>query len=106
MTGQLALVGNAVYIANFVNAACLLAMQLWAYRRFRHVSFIVLFVASLAALSSVALFGASGVSSLSEQLRVAAYIWGAACYFVYMGLGLWGVLSLFRAYGALAEARQ
>lgn len=41
----LALVGNVVFVANFVNAACLLAMQLW------------------------------------------------------------GVLSLFRAYGALAETR-
>jgi hypothetical protein len=106
MNARLALIGNAVFIANFVNAACLLTMQLWAYRRFRHVSFIVLFVATLAALSSVALFAASGVSSLSEPLRVAAYIWGAGCYFVYMGLGLWGVLSLFRAYGALAEARR
>jgi hypothetical protein len=101
----LELVGNAVFIANFLNAVCLLAMQLWAYRRFRHVSFIVLFISTLAALSSVALFAASGVSSLSEPLRVAAYVAGAACYFVYMGLGLWGVRSLFRAYGALAEAR-
>jgi hypothetical protein len=101
----LELVGNAVFIANFVNAACLLAMQLWAYWRFRHVSFIVLFVSTLAALTSVALFGAYGVSSLSEPVRVTAYIAGAACYFVYLGLGLWGVLSLFRAYGALAETR-
>ena len=104
MTG-LNLVGNAVFIANFVNAACLLAMQLWAHRRFRHVSFLVLFLSTLAALASVALFGASGVSALSEPVRVAAYMTGAGCYFVYMGLGIWGALSLFRAYGALAEAR-
>lgn len=101
----LALIGNAVFIANFVNAAGLLAMQLWAYRKFRHVSFLVLFMSTVAALTSVILFGVSGVATLSEQLRVAAYVAGATCFFVYMGLGLWGVFSLFRAHGALAEGR-
>ena len=101
----LELVGNALSMANFVNAGCLLAMQLWAYSRFRHVSFLVLFASTLAALVSVALFAASSASSLSEPLRVAVYLTGATCYLVYMALGLWGVLSLFRAYGALATAR-
>lgn len=102
---SLQLLGNAVFLANFVNAGCLLALQLWAYARFRHVSFLVLFASTLAALVAVILFAASGASSLSESLRVTVYVAGAACYFVYMGLGLWGVLSLFRAYGALATAR-
>jgi hypothetical protein len=90
-----------VLAASYVNGVCLLALQLWAYGRYKHFSFGALAISSAIAIVGLLLLAASGFASLDQSTRAMAYTVGNVLFLVYMPLGLWGTFSLFRAYGAL-----
>ena len=97
--------GNVVLAASYLNGICLLALQLWAYRRHKHFSFGALAISSAIALAALLLVTASGIASLNQSTRVMTYTVGCTLFFVYIPIGLWGTVSLFRAYGALPGTR-
>lgn len=97
--------GHVVLAASYLNGGCLLALQLWAYRRYKHFSFGTLAFSSAIALASLLLLTVSGVASLNESSRAMTYAAGSVLYLAYMPFGLWGTAALFRAYGALQSVQ-
>jgi hypothetical protein len=83
----------------------LLCLQLWAFRRYRHFSFVLLAVSTVAGLFHGGLFGASyffPIIAANYQLSFTL----ASCFFVaQIVFGIWGTVALFRSYGALVSSQ-
>jgi hypothetical protein len=85
------------------NACALLYLQVVAYRRHHHQSFLLLTYSTLTALLSL---GISLIPRFVPDARawyLEFFIVSAVFYFIYAVLGVWGVASLFRSYGALRQ---
>jgi hypothetical protein len=68
--------------------------------RNKHFSFGVLSLSSAIAMAALILLAVSGVASIDQSARTLTYAVGSVLFLVYMPIGLWGTVSLFRAYGA------
>lgn len=97
--------GLVILAFSFVASIGWLVLQLGALGRYRHVSFLILSLATTCALVGFFFgvvpywwdpFGASAIT-----LRV---LWGASVVLQSV-LGLWGTLWLYRSYGQLAAAK-
>jgi hypothetical protein len=88
---------------SLANACALLYLQVVAYRRHHHQSFLLLTYSTLTALLSL---GISLIPRFVPDARawyLEFFIVSAVFYFIYAVLGVWGVASLFRSYGALRQ---
>jgi len=84
------------------NGIVILYLQLAAYRRNRHSSFVILAVSTVVALACLALMFLPSLGLMHRSL--ASYFASVAAYAVYTVLAIWGTVSLFRSYGKLASA--
>src|SRR5882724_7295834 len=89
--------------AMVLNGVALFALQVWAWRRNKHHSFGLLAVSTLFAFGSAGLLAALSRFTTNPELYHSIYVAAAFAYFCYMGLGLWGVASLFRSYEQLSR---
>ena len=96
------MVSHIVLGMTVANGCVLLFLQFVAWRRNKHLSFCLLATSTVFALLAMVLFASPGCSSVPASLYLPIYVAGALAYFVYMVLGLWGVVSLFRSYASLA----
>ena len=97
------IVSYVMLAMNLANACVLLFLQVTAYRQHHHRSFLLLTLSTLTALLSLAVLLVPRFVSSAQEFYLSFFIASAAFYFVYAALGIWGVASLFRSYGALRQ---
>jgi biopolymer transport protein ExbD len=89
---------------NVHNAAVMVSLQVRAYREHKHVSFLLLSIATTCALLYIVV---GQILGFLRDTILAPPLWVFACVtaflFVQMILGVWGTVSLFRSYGQLAS---
>ncbi|GLQ46327.1 hypothetical protein GCM10007862_13780 [Dyella lipolytica] len=101
---------DAIHIASYLmlaatlcNAGALLWLQLHAYSKHHHKSFLILTLSTITALLS---FFAVTIPAFLPAVRpwyTFIYLSSAVLYILYAALGIWGVSLLFRSYGALKQ---
>jgi hypothetical protein len=92
--------------AVIVTILTVLCLQVGAYRRHRHYSFLVLAVCSLLNLAYIVLAAAPLlVPSLAPSVH-ALYAASMCVVAIQLPLGVWGVAALFRSYRVLSEERR
>jgi hypothetical protein len=90
-------------VLNLANALALLFLQVTAYRRHRHKSFMLLTLSTIVALLSLVVLAIPLFAPDVRAWYAAIFITGTALYFFYAVLGVWGVASLFRSYDMLQQ---
>jgi biopolymer transport protein ExbD len=93
-----------VLASTFVTELVMLSLQVRAYREHKHVSFLLLSIATTCALLYIVagqILGFLRDTILAPPLRVFAC--ATAFLFVQMIVGVWGTASLFKSYGRLAS---
>jgi hypothetical protein len=96
--------GNIMLVLSLANALALLFLQATAYRRHRHQSFFLLTVSTVIALISNVVMALPLFVPAARSWYSSIFITGTILYFIYATLGIWGVASLFRSYGALRQS--
>jgi len=81
----------------------LLCLQVWAFRRYRHFSFLLLAVSTVAGILYFGVFGASYFFPIIAARYLLFLIIGSCFLLVQMVFGIWGTVALFSSYGALAS---
>ena len=94
---------DIMLVLNLANGLALLFLQVTAYRRHSHKSFLILALSTIVALLSLVLLAIPLFVPDARALYSAIFITGTALYFFYAVLGVWGVASLFRSYDALQQ---
>ena len=82
----------------------LLCLQVWAFRRYRHFSFLLLAISTTAGLFYFGVFGASYFFPVIAAHYLLFFILAACFFAVQVVFGIWGTVALFRSYGALVSA--
>ncbi|HJS34647.1 MAG TPA: hypothetical protein VJ766_04085 [Pseudoxanthomonas sp.] len=90
-------------IAGLVCTVVVLALQWRAWRRFRHVSFGLLTISSIAVLIDQLLMAIPYVHTLDAPALATLMALAAIPFAHALVLGVWGTWSLFRAYGRVVE---
>lgn len=93
-----------VLASTFITQLVMLSLQLRAFREHRHVSFLLLSIATTSGLLYMVVgqtLGFLGNTILAPPLWVFAC--ATAFLFVDMIVGVWGTVSLFKSYGRLAS---
>ena len=88
--------------ATLLTELILLCLQVWAFRRFRHFSFLLLTISTIAGLLYFGLFEAPYILPNLAGYYQAFVTVGVGFFVVQTAFGIWGTLALFRSYGALA----
>lgn len=94
---------DIMLVLNLANALALLYLQVTAYRRHRHKSFLLLTLSTIVALFSLVVLAIPLFTPDARAWYTAIFITGTALYFFYAILGVWGVASLFRSYDILRQ---
>jgi ABC-type multidrug transport system permease subunit len=100
-----ALAYYTILIAPFLVQLVMLTLQVSAYRRYGHVSFLLLSVATVCGLLVLTIplahrwWNGNGMS-----IPLTWFVGAALALLVQCALTVWGTASLFRSYGALAGA--
>jgi len=92
-----------MFVAPIIFQCAMLTLQVSAYRKHGHGSFLLLAIsttAGLAFLIGEILFAASSAKGLDVTLPWRMSL--AAAFLVQLVLGFWGTFALFRSYGTLA----
>jgi hypothetical protein len=84
----------------------LLCLQIYAYRRTRHYSLVLLAAGSTAGILYIAFGKLLTAESLSPRAGSAIIHTAVAMYVIYMVIGLWGAAALFRSYIGLTAANK
>jgi len=85
----------------------LLTMQAVAYRRYRHVSFLWLFLSTVIGIAGLFVAALTYfVRDLSLSALVAIQVIDLLVTICALGIGTWGTYLLFQAYGRLHDAQQ
>ncbi|WFC40834.1 hypothetical protein [Pseudoxanthomonas sp. SE1] len=90
-------------IAGLVCTVFVLVLQWRAWRRFRHVSFGLLTISSIAVLIDQLLMAIPYVHTLDATALASLMALAAIPFAHALVLGVWGTWSLFRAYGRVVE---
>lgn len=108
LADQLQLIGLLGLGMNVPAQLFLLALQADAYRRYRHVSFARLVVASVLLIGSTLIWCLPMMLpfAVSARMQVAVGWIGLALSAVGMGVAIWGAATLFRRYGQLVAASE
>jgi hypothetical protein len=94
---------NYLLAIGFASQLFMLALQLRAYARNRHISFILLAISSSLCLIYWAITTARYFLQPTTAFAQPSYIAGACVATVQIAMGLWGTISLFNSYDALAQ---
>jgi len=97
------IVGYFTIALTLANGFVLLCLQAAAYRRHHHQSFLLLTLSTITALVSVVVMLIPQFVPAARSSFLEISIAGAVLYAIYAVLGIWGVVSLFRSYGALRQ---
>jgi hypothetical protein len=97
------IVSYVMLAMTLANACALLYLQVAAYRRHHHRSFLLLTFSTLTALLSLGVLVIPHLIPETRAWYLGIFITSATFYFIYAVLGVWGVASLFRSYGALQQ---
>jgi len=98
------IVGDVMLAINLINAIAVLFMQVAAYRRHHHQSFLLLSLSTVIALLATMTMAIPLFVPGARSWIVSIFIAGACLQFFYAVLGIWGVASLFRSYDVLHKA--
>jgi hypothetical protein len=82
----------------------LLSLQVYTYRRTNHYSFVLLAVATTTGILTLGLGRILNSEVLSASVRTAMFDAIFILYSVYMVLGIWGAVALFKSYRRLTDA--
>jgi tellurite resistance protein TehA-like permease len=97
------IVSDVMLAINLINAVTVLSMQVAAYRRHHHQSFLLLSLSTVIALLATMTMATPLFIPSAFPLAASIFIAGACLQFCYAVLGIWGVASLFRSYDALRQ---
>ena len=93
-----------ILASTLITQLVMLSLQVRAYREHKHVSFFLLSIATTCALLYIV---AGQILGYLRDTILAPPLWVFACatafLFVQMIVGVWGTVSLFKAYGRLAS---
>jgi hypothetical protein len=87
-----------------ITQVVLLSMQIYAYRRTRHYSLVLIVAASILGLLAFTLIRILNAEALVPRLRTGLVDAMILSYAAYIVVGIWGAALLFRSYIELADA--
>ncbi|MEL1265226.1 hypothetical protein [Pseudoxanthomonas putridarboris] len=90
-------------IVSLLTQVIFLGLQGWAWRRFRHVSFLLLAVSTVFAIADSLLLAVPYVRPMPEGALAGLMLLSFLPLAHAIVLGVWGTYALFRAYGRLAD---
>ena len=97
------IVSDIMLAISLVNAIAVLSMQVAAYRRHHHQSFLLLSWSTVLALLATGTMATPLFIPEAHAWIGSIFIISACLQFFYAVLGIWGVASLFRSYDALRQ---
>ena len=87
-----------------ITQVVLLCMQIYAYRRTRHYSLVLIVAASILGLLATTLIKILNAEALVPRLRTGLVDVMILSYAAYIVVGVWGAALLFRSYIDLTDA--
>jgi len=88
-------IGGVLVIGKAGQLLIVAALEAWAYRRFRHHSFLLLLAGTTLALACWVLLSLPRLTG--SPVSIARYQTGTAIYLAHIAFGLWGLVSLLVA---------